>query len=173
MPMEPSDLKLIIDSGNTRLKLHLFQGKSLLKTHLLDASDSLSARQFVSSNGPFKSAIISSVSLRIPPVIEFLKTICPVTILDHTTPIPIRNCYQTPGTLGPDRLAGAVGGYSLFPDNTVLVIDAGTCINYEFVDQGAYLGGLIAPGIGMQAAALNQFTGKLPLVDTAKNPEPH
>jgi type III pantothenate kinase len=170
--MEPSNLKLIIDSGNTRLKLHLFKGKTLVFSNSLDPDDTPLAEQFINHHGPFKSAIISNVAHQIPLVVKSLEAIIPVIYFDHSTPIPIKNLYQTPETLGPDRLAAAIGGHTLFPHHPVLVIDAGTCINYELVVNGAYLGGLIAPGIGMQANALHHFTGKLPLVSPTHNSEP-
>lgn len=93
--------------------------------------------------------------------------------LDHTTPLPIRNCYATPETLGTDRLAAAVGAYFLAKEKTgksvpVLVIDLGTALTYDLVTaQGEFLGGNISPGIQMRLKALHQFTARLPRV----NPE--
>ena len=52
-----------------------------------------------------------------------------------------------------------------FPKKNTLVIDAGTCITYDFIDaKGNYLGGGISPGIRMRLQAMNEFTAKLPLV---------
>ena len=90
--------------------------------------------------------------------------------LDHTTSLPIENLYETPETLGKDRLAAAVGANELFPDQNLLVIDAGTAITYDLVsDKNQFLGGNISPGLEMRFKSLHQFTGKLPLVD--KNEE--
>lgn len=163
--MEQTDLKLIIDAGNTRIKLYLFRGKELLDTLVSDHESQQLQQEWLARAGKIRSVIISNVSAQEPPLLATLAPECPLVRLNHTTPIPIRNLYQTPETLGSDRLAAAVGGYTLFPNNPVLVIDAGTCINYEFVNQGAYHGGLIAPGIEMQAHAMHHFTGKLPLVE--------
>ena len=81
------------------------------------------------------------------------------------TPIPIRNGYSTPQTLGMDRLAAAVGAWCMKPSNDLLVIDAGTAITFDFVSaQGEYRGGNIAPGISMRLKALHEHTGALPLV---------
>ncbi len=75
------------------------------------------------------------------------------------------NCYKTPETLGKDRIAAAVGGFDLYPDTNLLIIDAGTAITYDIVnDKHQFLGGNISPGIEMRFKALHQFTGKLPLV---------
>ena len=85
--------------------------------------------------------------------------------LSHLTPIPIENLYETPETLGKDRLAAAVGANELFPDQNLLIIDAGTAITYDWVtEKNQYLGGNISPGLEMRFNALNQLTGKLPLV---------
>ena len=82
------------------------------------------------------------------------------------TPIPIINKYVTPQSLGKDRLAAAVAGNHFFPNQNVLIIIAGTCITYEFVNKKAeYLGGAISPGISIRFKALHTFTGKLPLVE--------
>ena len=85
--------------------------------------------------------------------------------LDHRTELPIENLYQTPESLGKDRLAAAVGANELFPDLNLLVIDAGTAITYDLVsEKNQFIGGNISPGLEMRFKALNHFTGKLPLV---------
>jgi type III pantothenate kinase len=84
--------------------------------------------------------------------------------LNANTPLPIENCYKTPETLGKDRIAAAVGGFDLYPDTNLLIIDAGTAITYDILNEKhQYLGGNISPGIEMRFKALHQFTGKLPL----------
>ena len=86
--------------------------------------------------------------------------------LDENTPLPIENLYKTPETLGKDRIAAAVGGFDLYPDTNLLIIDAGTAITYDIVnDKKQFLGGNISPGIEMRFKALHQLTGKLPLVE--------
>lgn len=81
------------------------------------------------------------------------------------TPVPITNSYKTPQTLGVDRLAAVVAANGLQPGRDVLVIDAGTCITYDFIDAGGtYRGGNISPGVNMRLRALHEFTDKLPPV---------
>ncbi len=81
------------------------------------------------------------------------------------TKVPLINRYKTPETLGKDRLALAVGAVTKFPGENILAIDAGTTITYEFItNNNEYLGGAISPGIKMRFKALNNFTGKLPLI---------
>jgi len=88
-----------------------------------------------------------------------------VLLLSSATPLPIRNLYATPKTLGADRLAAACGAWAIYPHQTSLVIDLGSCINYELVDEhGNYLGGIISPGVSMRFQAMHQFTAKLPTV---------
>lgn len=89
-------------------------------------------------------------------------------VLDDQTPLPIKNGYKTPKTLGKDRLANAVAAYHYFNNHNSLVIDAGTCLKFDFINESnEYLGGSISPGLTMRFKALNTFTDKLPLV----NPE--
>jgi type III pantothenate kinase len=73
--------------------------------------------------------------------------------------------YATPTTLGVDRIAGVCGAKHMSPKTNVLVIDAGTCITYDFLDRdGNFLGGGISPGLMMRFNAVHNFTARLPLV---------
>ena len=82
------------------------------------------------------------------------------------TPIPIGNDYSTSATLGMDRLAAAVGAWSMGVGKDLLVIDAGTAITYDFVSaSGVYKGGNIAPGIWLRFRSLHEHTGALPMVE--------
>lgn len=90
--------------------------------------------------------------------------------LNHQTRLPIANLYQTPETLGKDRIAAAVGANELFPGQNVLIIDAGTAITFDLVSaENQFIGGNISPGMQMRFKALNQFTGRLPKVDHSEN----
>lgn len=86
--------------------------------------------------------------------------------LTHKTAVPLENAYQTPQTLGMDRLAAAVGAWSMKPGNNILVVDAGTAITLDLVSaRGVYMGGNISPGINLRLKALHEYTGALPLVE--------
>ena len=163
-------LKLIADIGNTLHKFHFFHKKELIST-VITANDyeEFFWDDMLKTHGTLQAAIVSSVADGDPVFLESLTKICKVLLLSHKTPVPVDNRYGTPETLGPDRLSAAVGGFVMFPNEPVLVIDAGTCIKYEIVESGVYWGGIIAPGIQMQASALHTFTGKLPLIKP--NPE--
>jgi type III pantothenate kinase len=105
-----------------------------------------------------------------------------VVVLSENTPLPIQNNYKTPKTLGKDRLAAVIGAYFLEKEvsqktnkQPTLVIDAGTCITFDFIDtdsnqiNGVYQGGSISLGLQMRFKALNHFTAKLPLLASNEN----
>lgn len=163
-------MKLIADIGNTLHKFHFFKEKELINTFIKSSDDDeVFWYDMLKRQGTPRAAIVSSVAAVNPVFTETLSKICKVLLLNYKTPVPLENNYGTPESLGSDRLAAAVGGFVMFPNDPVLVIEAGTCIKYEIVDSGVYSGGIIAPGIQMQASALHTFTGKLPLVKP--NPE--
>jgi len=122
---------------------------------LYDISDSI-----ISSVVNIEAAIVNTLHRRSQHFVLF----------DHMTPVPIINKYDTPQTLGQDRLAAAVGAKSICPNENLLIIDAGSAITYDFVSaQGEYLGGNIAPGLKMRLTMLQRMTKKLPLVEVDEN----
>ena len=112
------------------------------------------------------ACILSSVSAVDQSVIDvFMQKAAHFMELTAETPVPIRNLYKTPETLGKDRLAAVVGAFSLFPNKDILVIDAGTALTIDFIDsEGNYHGGNISPGLNMRFRALHDYTKKLPLL---------
>jgi type III pantothenate kinase len=164
--LEIDKLKLIADFGNTLMKLAVFEGKRLAELGTFANGDTGGAQAFILGRRPFENIILSSVTDVENDLMDLLRTAGPLTTLTHETPVPLRNLYETPETLGHDRLAAAVGARAMFYGENVLSIDAGTCITYDFVTaSGDYLGGGISPGIRMRFRAMNTFTGKLPLVE--------
>ena len=88
-----------------------------------------------------------------------------VVFINKDFKFPFKNLYETPETLGIDRMVLASGATIQFPNKNRLIIDAGTCITYDFVDEeDNYLGGAIAPGIRLRYESLHHFTAKLPLL---------
>ncbi|MDA9313033.1 type III pantothenate kinase, partial [Vicingaceae bacterium] len=80
----------------------------------------------------------------------------------------------SPDTLGKDRIAAVAGAQGQFPNQNTLVIDAGTCVTYDFLTaEGDYLGGAISPGVQLRLQAMNDYTSKLPLLkwEGADNPQ--
>jgi type III pantothenate kinase len=158
--------KLIIDFGNSLQKLAVFDGKNLLLKELFQDLKPDALIRFIEKNGPFHGIILSSVSnhpLELEKILSQSGKFIPLT---SQTPIPVKNLYQTPESLGKDRIAAVTGAWSLFPGQNILAIDAGTCITYDFLDKnGEYLGGGISPGIRMRFKAMHTFTRKLPLIE--------
>jgi type III pantothenate kinase len=156
---------LVIDVGNSFTKAGIFRGDVLERTFVTDEItpqwlESLTSKHTISRG------ILSNVGAELGFLGSFLKTLPFALELKADTPVPVRNNYKTPETLGKDRLAGAVGAQFMYPGENVLVIDAGSCITYDLVNGGAeYLGGAISPGLKMRFKALHEFTGRLPLVE--------
>ncbi len=159
-------MKLIIDIGNTRCKWAIFDGKKLIETHFADEFDPELVAHIISEHREITDAILSSVrEIRTESRDMLVEHSDYLIELNHHTPTPIVNKYKSPETLGLDRLAAAIGAASFFPDQALLVIDAGTAITIDIINRSnEYLGGNISPGIETRFKALHQFTGKLPLV---------
>ena len=110
-------------------------------------------------------SVLSSVGEAADDLKAFLQETTNLLVFNHETSLPIRLCYETPETLGLDRIANAVAANALFPNENVLSIQVGTCLVMDFVTKEAeYLGGSIAPGLDMRFSALRHFTKRLPLV---------
>jgi type III pantothenate kinase len=157
-------MNLTIDFGNTLVKAAVFEFGDLI--HLESHSDlTLKKLQLLLKKFPLSAAIVSSVVNNSDQVEMFLKKNYHFVRLNPATNLPIKNYYETPGTLGMDRLAGIAGANFIMPGKNVLVISAGTCITYDVVTADAeYFGGNITPGLEMRLKALNTFTDRLPLV---------
>ena len=160
-------MNLILDIGNTVMKFALFQGQTLL---VKGAGDWQDLAQFIEGK-VLNGCLVSTVTKESLNELTSLVS-CDITELTYKTSIPIVNSYTTPSTLGNDRLANAVGGQFLRPDENTLVVDCGTCLKFDFVShQGKYVGGSISPGLLMRFKALNEFTGLLPLLEPSSNPK--
>jgi len=120
----------------------------------------------ITESHPFEHCIISSVRTVDDNSIKEISKSDSVVWVNSATAIPIKIKYRTPETLGIDRICLAVGAAQMFPNQHCLVIDAGTCITYDLVNENhEYLGGTITPGITMRLRAMNHFTHKLPLIE--------
>jgi type III pantothenate kinase len=159
-------MKLVVDIGNTCAKVAAFSGDEMLKLSV-GPNDKADAISEVCAEYAPTSCVVSTVIPLNDEVNSALTALhVPLLWLSGTTPVPVRTMYTTPETLGPDRIAAVVGASYIHPGRNMLVIDAGTCITYEFVDSdGCYHGGNISPGLQMRLKALHHYTGKLPMVD--------
>lgn len=160
-------MNLIVDVGNTFVKFAVFQNDELI--HKVSFKLSKFKKEFKKLKRDFpklKTAIISSVGRLSKEEIEIVKEELEVLELNHKIKLPFKNLYKTPKTLGVDRIALVSASVNQFPDNNVLIIDAGTCITYDFVNEkNEYLGGAISPGIRLRYHALHNLTANLPLLD--------
>lgn len=158
-------MNLVIDIGNTVAKVAVFDALTLVEV-VHDSNRDLEHLPDMYRKYHIDRAIVATVIDLSEQVLAQLALLpVPVLWLNETTPLPIENLYETPRTLGYDRMAAVVAANERFPGRDILVIDAGTCITYEFVDAaGRYHGGNISPGLQMRFKALHHFTGRLPLV---------
>ena len=162
-------MNLIIDKGNSQVKVAIFSNRKILKSIVLDELNTGIIDDLKKEYPELTQAILSTVADKDDTLCETLKNKFKLFIeLGPQTPVPIENLYESRETLGPDRLAAAVGANSLFPCSNLLVIDAGTAITYDIIDSNnRYLGGNISPGLEIRYKALHEYTKKLPLVERA------
>lgn len=156
----------IIDAGNTQIKLAVFNDSTLVITKRTSKLSFLADVKAILFDFPqIKSALLSSVITIESTVLAELKSIISLTELTIESPFPFTTIYKSVATLGKDRLALMTAGSVFYPNKNVLVIDAGSCITYDFLrEDNSYLGGAISPGLHMRFQSLNAFTDRLPLI---------
>ena len=159
-------MNLCIDCGNSSTKATVFNRNQLIET-LVYVDFGLTEIEVLFEKFPIKNCILSSVVKNNENIIQELTRKSQYFIeLTSKTTLPIKNLYETPDTLGKDRIAAVAGAAFLKPDTDLLVIDAGTAITYDFINsENEYNGGNIAPGLSMRLQAMHEFTSKLPLVE--------
>ncbi len=156
---------LAIDIGNTRLKMMHFKGSEMSNYFNINKDDLKSFFSYF-NNKKIDGVILSSTSNINDEMELFLEENYHYIRLKTETELPLQSVYHTPKTLGKDRVAGVVGARSIFEDKNCLLIDAGTCITYDLINNNdVYLGGNIAPGIEMRLKSMHHFTDKLPKVN--------
>jgi type III pantothenate kinase len=155
-------MNLVIDFGNTRIKTALFDGNKLYERQVFPSLDKLQQATF-----DYQQLIISNVSY---PEQELKRIFPDALFISPALKMPFLIDYSTPNTLGVDRLALAAGGISLKDKQDLLLIDMGSCITYDFITkEGIYKGGTISLGAKMRAKSLNNFTNKLPLIQSIED----
>lgn len=163
-------MNLIIDIGNSRIKTAVFQQGELKHSAVIDQNEFVPSIQKLHAEFPqIKDILVSHVGKMEEDWKKFLLENFNLFTFSSTTPLPFKNLYETPNTLGLDRIGLVAAAYHEFPDKNVLIIDAGSCVTYDFLNcQGEYLGGAISPGIQMRLKALHTFTEKLPLLEISE-----
>lgn len=183
-------MKLAIDIGNTTVKAAVFESQRTAETNPLKIHNPLKYIRLEKHDAEALTQFIKGFNIdycMVSATTDVTKAMhnCfldlshgHVQYLGYNTPIPISNLYKTPHTLGPDRLAAAIGAYFLTQEIEptkqcpVLIIDSGTAITYDFVTaDGCFLGGNISPGIEMRFQALHTFTAHLPYIRNWNTPE--
>lgn len=158
-------MNLIVDIGNSRIKIAVFNKDELIYNEVITNDSFVETAINLIEKFHCKNAIISAVGILNKSEIDQIKEKIKVIELDSTTKTPFFNNYATPKTLGVDRIALVAAAVSKYQNQNVLIIDAGTCITFDFVtNEKKYLGGAISPGIEMRYKALNKYTKKLPLL---------
>ena len=159
-------MNLIFDFGNSQAKIARFDDGLMLDKHTFPVFDEDGIQKTISSFQEIERAIVSNVGKDS----TFLNFPFPVLVLNSETSIPFSLEYQTPKTLGMDRIALAAAAAKIYPKQNCLIIDSGTCVTYDFIDENSvYHGGGIAPGLEMRLKSLPHFTAKLPLIEKSKH----
>jgi type III pantothenate kinase len=161
------NLNLVLDIGNSRIKAAVFNGGGIVERIILGDSATEELGAVLNKYPETDSAIVCSTRGERHPAEDFLATHTNRFIrFANGIPTPLKNLYGTPETLGPDRLAAAVGAHALHPGKNLLVIDFGTALPIDTVTAaGEYAGGNISPGVSMRFHALRDYTGRLPLIE--------
>ena len=165
-------MNLVVDIGNTLLKLAVFDGGRLVAQQCVGE---LREETFAGLLGGARAAraVVASTRGEAPAIVEAVRRHTDY-LLEFTpaTPMPIGNAYLTPATLGRDRLAAAVGAATLYPGRNALIVDFGTAVTLDFVSaDGVFRGGCISPGMAMRFRALHEYTAALPLCDATDSAE--
>jgi type III pantothenate kinase len=160
-------MNLVVDIGNTLVKYAVFDEHKLLVDQSSASGLYVSKiKELFEVYPKIERAILSSVGSLDKKQFEILSLFCKVHVLSHESKVPFKNSYATPQTLGMDRIALVTSAFYQNPKGNTLVIDMGTCITYDVInDFGEYLGGAISLGLRMRYRALHEQTAKLPLLD--------
>jgi len=163
-------MNLVIDIGNTQIKVAVFDETILIFKDNFKFENFLSGIVEIMDQYKIEKGIISHVAQIDAQLFDAIKEIVPLIELNHKTKLPFFNKYLTPKTLGVDRLALIAAASSQFPNKNTLVIDAGSCITFDVLNEfGEYFGGSISPGIQMRYKAVNHFTANLPLLSKSES----
>jgi type III pantothenate kinase len=177
---------LVIDIGNSAAKGAFFTGEVLHDPFRVEQHSESGAWEATLAerlrDRPVArigiASVVPSVTTMLAPLLHRL-TGAEAQVIRHTMRLPFRLAYETPHTMGTDRLAAAAAawtGYGTAPDGTarpVVALDAGTAVTYEVVDRdGVFLGGTIGAGPRLLRDALNSGTAQLPAVPLELPPTP-
>ncbi|MEO9952804.1 type III pantothenate kinase [Nonlabens sp.] len=158
---------LVIDIGNTSIKVAVMDKGNIYKVFRTDNDGFKSSIQKTTKQYPtVEEVAICNVGSFPDDLMNHLRTTFKTVFeVNNSIKLPFNNRYQSL-TLGNDRVALVAGALSITSKNSaLLVIDAGTCVTYDYVDQKQnYYGGAISPGLRLRYESLHNFTANLPLL---------
>lgn len=158
-------MNLTIDIGNSRVKTGVFHKDKLLKSAVFTIFKPADLKAIFKENPEINYSILCSVKKYPSEIKRYLSAHSHFIELTYKTQVPVKVAYKTLQTLGMDRLAAICGAFATGKGKNILIVNAGTCITYDFLDnKGVYRGGSISPGLDMRYKALHTFTGRLPLI---------
>lgn len=157
---------LLIDIGNSTSKFTISRNGIIGEVLRYEGNNLI---EFIDSRigEKIENTVISSVTEIDPYFIEYLKLKSgKLTILNSGTAVPVKVLYNTPRTLGADRLAAVIGAYSMFRNENCIIFDFGTALTVDILnDRGEFVGGNISLGLRTRYAAISHYTEKLPRLD--------
>lgn len=166
---------LAIDIGNTNIHVGIFEGDILQSAHTVKderpPQTNLTKILNPAVLNEAQAVVIASVNPKAEAfVIETIRKHLPVKpqIIGKDIPIPIPVLVEHPEKVGVDRLVNAIAAFER-TKNWTIVVDAGTAITIDGInDKGAFLGGVIAPGMDTSSRALHHYTALLPRISVRK-----
>ena len=162
-------MKLIIDIGNTRIKAAIFEQKARINSYSFETVEELKKKAIFKGH-KITHCMVATVVTETEELMRYLQPFVKPVLFTSQTPLPIKNLYKSPATLGSDRLLAAVGANAKYRDTNLLVIDVGTCVKYNFVNhKNEFIGGGISPGLQMRFTAVHFQTSRLPFVSPDDN----
>lgn len=159
---------LIIDEGNTLCKIAVLDKSEVLCEAASEEFDMAVAAQMIEQFAVDK-AVVASTRQGAEKICEQLRSkIRRVLHFSSQTEVPIEIDYSSRQTLGADRIAVAVGVVCEMGIKEALIVDMGSAITFDIIENGAFRGGNISLGVAMRFKALNQLTASLPLCEATE-----
>jgi type III pantothenate kinase len=159
----------IIDAGNSSIKVARFELDQLMEVQRFPSDELSEIKTFIRDNDG-QYAVSSVLSKK--DTDEIVSTIPDILLLETDAKVNLTINYGTTNTLGMDRLCNAIYAYNRTKSDYAVVVDIGTCIKFDIVHKtDGYIGGSISPGIQLRYNALNDYTGKLPLLSNKTQAE--
>ncbi len=159
---------LIVDEGNTLCKIAVVDTNEVLCEYSSLEFDMAKSAEIIDMFG-VELAIVASTRNDAHSICEQLRSkLSRVLHFNSMVDVPIEVEYATRQTLGADRIAAAVGVICGMGIKSALLVDLGSAITFDIVENGAFKGGNISPGVAMRFRALSEYTASLPLCEATE-----